>query len=231
MRPVLRGDVPTDEKDDPIVFTDYKQARDPLIDRIGDYCSYCEIAMHTQVDVEHVLPKDPNPALSLEWTNFLVACGNCNSTKGHDEIEFDDHYWADKDNTLRAFVYELDEPPQIADDPDVDVDTAYRTIKLTGLHRRPGVQGYSDRDRRWQKRIDAWAMALDVASFLDIEDTEEMRKMAIFVAKGIGFWSVWFEVFHDDIDMCKRLINEFPGTAPDCFDNNTNILPRPGGQI
>ena len=231
MRPVIRGDVPVDDNGDPVAFTDYKQARDPLIARMGDYCSYCEIKIHTQVDVEHVLPKSPNPALALEWTNFLLACGNCNSIKSDKDIELDEIYWADKDNSLRAFVYELDEPPQIADDPDVNVDIAYDTIKLTGLDRVPGVTGYSDRDRRWLKRIDAWSTALQVASFIEAEDTEEMRQMAIFVAKGIGFWSVWFEVFHDDMEMCQRLIDEFPGSAMDCFDNDTNILPRPGGQI
>ncbi len=231
MRPVVRGDVPVDDNGDPETFSDYKQARDPLIERMGDYCSYCEIKIHTQVDVEHVLPKSPNPALALEWTNFLLACGNCNSIKGHKDIELDDIYWSDKDNTLRAFVYELDEPPQIADDPDVDVDIAYDTIKLTGLDRVPGVAGYSDRDRRWLKRIDAWSTALQVAEFIDTEDTDEMRQMAVFVAKGIGFWSVWFEVFHDDMDMCQRLIGAFPGSALDCFDADTNILPRAGGQI
>ena len=183
------------------------------------------------MDVEHVLPKSPNPALALEWTNFLLACGNCNSIKGDKDFELNEIYWADKDNSLRAFVYEQDQPPQIADDPDVDVDIAYDTIKLTGLDRVPGVAGYSDRDRRWLKRIDAWSMAMQVADFIEVEDTEEMRQMAIFVAKGIGFWSVWFEVFHDDKEMCQRLINEFPGSAVDCFDVDTNILPRPGGQI
>jgi uncharacterized protein (TIGR02646 family) len=231
MRPVVRGDVPVDDNGDPETFTDYKQARDPLIKRMGDYCSYCEIKIHTQVDVEHVLPKSPNPALALEWTNFLLACGNCNSIKSDKDIELDEIYWADKDNSLRAFVYEQDQPPQIADDPDVDVDIAYDTIKLTGLDRVPGVTGYSDRDRRWLKRIDAWSTAMQVADFIEVEDTDEMRQMAIFVAKGIGFWSVWFEVFHDDEEMCQRLIDEFPGSAVDCFDIDTNILPRPGGQI
>lgn len=103
MRPVLRGDTPTDEEGRAIEYGDYKDARDDLIDRMGDYCSYCEVALHSQVDVEHVQPKSLNPELELEWKNFLLACGNCNSIKGNKEVELSDYYWPDQDNTLRAF--------------------------------------------------------------------------------------------------------------------------------
>ena len=34
MRPVVRGDVPVDDNGNPETFTDYKQARDPLIERM-----------------------------------------------------------------------------------------------------------------------------------------------------------------------------------------------------
>ena len=103
MRPVTIGDHPEDEDGDPLVFTDYKQARDPLIERIGDYCSYCEIALPSQIDVEHVLAKTLHPALELEWTNFLLACKNCNTIKSNKDIELEDLYWPHRDNTLRAF--------------------------------------------------------------------------------------------------------------------------------
>lgn len=234
MRPILRGDIPNDENGDPIVFTDHKQARDHLIERLGDYCSYCEIKINTQVDVEHVVPKTPVPALRLEWSNFLLACGNCNSIKGDKTFaEMTEVYWPDRDNTLRAFVYEQDEPPQVADDPAVDADIAFETLELTGLDRVPGHPNFSDRDRRWSKRMNAWGNALLAANLISSADTDEMRQLAIVVAKETGFWSVWYEVFFDDEDMCQRLIdiNTFSGTAQDCFDNDSNVVPRPGGQI
>jgi uncharacterized protein (TIGR02646 family) len=114
LRPVVRGDAPVVAAGNPIVYTDYKQARDALIARMGDYCSYCEVALHSDIDVEHVLPKSLNPDLELEWSNFLLACGNCNSIKGGQTITLADYYWPDLDNTLRAFLYEQDEPPQVS---------------------------------------------------------------------------------------------------------------------
>jgi hypothetical protein len=231
MRPVLVGDRPVDDAGDEVTFTDYKQARDPLIDRIGDYCSYCGISLPSQIDVEHILPKNPNPALELEWTNFLLACTNCNSIKGHKDVVLADFYWPHLDNTFRAFVYEQDLPPQVVDSPEIDSDVAEATIRLTGLDRLPGHANYSDRDRRWLKRVDVWSVALQTADFLAVDDSDAMRTLAVEVARARGFWSVWMTVFFDDVDMCRRLINAFPGTAIDCFDDDTNPLPRLGGAV
>ena len=231
MRPVVRGDIPVDDDGDPVTFADYKDARDDLISRMGDYCSYCEVALHSTIDVEHVLPKDPNPDLKLNWANFLLACTNCNSTKGHEDIQLDDYYWPDKDNLLRALLYEQDKPPQVIDDPAVDTERAERTIELTGLDRAPGHPRLSGRDRRWSKRFEAWSHALLARRFLDNADSDEMRQAIVMMAEGFGFWSVWFAAFHDDHDMRRRLILGFPGTASECFDDATNLSPRPNGSI
>ena len=107
MRPVERGPAPR-------AFTDYQDARDPLIQRIGDYCSYCENALHSGVHVEHVQPKSLSPEAELDWANFLLACEYCNSTKGHTAIQIDQYFWPDCDNTFRAFDYELDRPPSVS---------------------------------------------------------------------------------------------------------------------
>ena len=135
MRPVHRGNVPTDDNGIDIEFNDYKKARDPLIHRIGDYCSYCEVALHDQVDVEHVLPKSIN------------------------------------------------------------------------------------------------GIALMVAGMLEDRDDVEMRTLAVEVAAARGFWSVWMTVFSDNAVMLSLLIERFPGTAKDCFDNQFAFVPRPGGTV
>jgi uncharacterized protein (TIGR02646 family) len=229
MRPVVRGVPPVDDAGNPVLYKDYKDARDELIRRMGDYCSYCEIALHSQIDVEHVLPKTLHPESKLKWSNFLLACGNCNSTKLNKPVVLQDFYWPDQDNTARVFVYEQDKPPQIADDPAVDAEKAQRTLELTGIDRVPGHPRLSNRDRRWLKRFEAWSIALQVANLIQQHDTNEMRSLAVQVALGRGFWSVWFAVFRDDRDMRRRLIESFPGTAADCFDDSTNLQPRPGG--
>lgn len=228
MRPVVRGATPTNEDGEPVQYRDYKDARDDLIGRIGDYCSYCEVALHSQVDVEHVLPKNPNPSLEKLWDNFLLACGNCNSIKGDKEFGPDELYWPDRDNTSRAFTYRRDEPPEVSTDASVDQDRAERTIQLSGLDRLPGHPRYSDRDRRWLKRFNAWSLATEVADLIAANDTSEARELAIKVAIGHGFWSVWMAAFIGDQDMRSRLIQAFPGTSRESFNQDTTLSPRPG---
>lgn len=232
MRPVVRGDVPKDENDDPVEYDDYKDARDDLIDRMGDFCSYCEVALHSQVDVEHVVPKSLDADLELKWTNFLLACTNCNSIKSNKAVVLNQFYWPEQDNTLRAFFYEQDQPPQIVeDDDDVDTDQAQRTLDLTGINRDPTHPRFSDRDRRWLKRMNAWSLAEQARTWIGENDSGQIRSMAVELAKGIGFWSVWFTVFKDDTDMRRRLIDGFPGTETLCFADDMTLEPRPGGSI
>ena len=114
MQPVQRGDVPTIDHGNAIAFGDYKEARDLLIGRIGDFCSYCEVALHSTVHVEHVQPKSRHKDLKLKWGNFLLACDSCNSTKGSKDVVLDQYFWPDKDNTTRPFVYEVDASPKVA---------------------------------------------------------------------------------------------------------------------
>jgi hypothetical protein len=232
MRPVERGNRPKAAAGNDMYFADYKEARDPLISRIGDSCSYCEVCLHNLIDVEHVRPKNPQPALRLEWTNFLLACGNCNPIKSDQDVDVADYFWPDRDNTARIFDYDLDQPPHVANGLDPALrPIAERTIALTGLDRVPGHPKYSDRDRRWLKRREAWGVALDARRGLANNDTPQLRDSILHTALSRGFWSVWLQVFYDDVDMRSRLINWFPGTATDCFDANTQPVPRPGGRV
>ncbi len=61
----------------------YGKARGPLINNLGQYCSYCEIPLATSLAVEHMLPKSDFPLLALVWENFLLACPLCNSYKNN----------------------------------------------------------------------------------------------------------------------------------------------------
>jgi uncharacterized protein (TIGR02646 family) len=98
MRPVERGMSPQ-------AFSNYRDAYPYLVERMGDYCSYCERQIETHLAVEHVQPKDPVPALVNSWTNFLLGCVHCNSCKGATQVSVMDYLWPDTDNTLRAFEY------------------------------------------------------------------------------------------------------------------------------
>lgn len=44
-----------------------------LIERMGEYCSFCERNVSAGLAVEHIRSKDTNEPLRNEWTNFLLA--------------------------------------------------------------------------------------------------------------------------------------------------------------
>lgn len=232
MRPVERGDVPRDSSGAEILFNEYGDARDPLIGRIGDYCSYCEVALHSSVHVEHVQPKSKRGHLEKTWSNFLLACDYCNPTKGAADVVQGDYFWPDRDNTARAFDYVSDRAPQVAGGlSDPQKTMAQATLELTGIDREPGHAQLTERDRRWLKRRQAWGIALLERRKISESDTPQQRDSAVHVAISRGFWSVWMQVFHDDLDMRRRLIAAFPGTAQNCFDGHTAYIQRPGGNI
>lgn len=231
MRPVVRGNVPQDEHGNDTVFTHYRDARDPLVQRIGDYCSYCEVCLHAGIHVEHVRPKDPNPDLEKDWKNFLLACENCNSIKSDTDVDLEDYLWPDRDNTARAFIYEVDQAPRVAGDLNqTQRDCANKLVELCGLDRTPVHPKYSDRDRRWRKRREAWGAALQLLQCLRKNDSQEVRSSIAHAAIARGFWSVWMEVFSSDVEMRKLLILFFSGTATDCYDAETRPVHRPGGK-
>ena len=65
-------------------------------------CAYCESkVLHvTYGDVEHIVPKKYDKALTFEWSNLTLACDICNTKKGARTDIFDpyqtdpvDHFW------------------------------------------------------------------------------------------------------------------------------------------
>jgi uncharacterized protein (TIGR02646 family) len=233
VRPTTRGDTPT-ENGKPKVYAHYSAARDDLISRIGDYCSYCEMPLPTPA-VEHIQPKNKQPEQENNWSNLLLACPSCNSIKKDKTLNaqnLNDYFWPDLDNTFRVFVYLKDSAPQT--DPGLsptDQQIAQNTLDLTGLDREPLHPRFSSKDRRWQKRIEAWTKAERAKTNLSAQVTQAMREQIIDTATSTGFWSVWMTVFAEDIDMRSRIIKAFPGSCINCFDEDTQPIPRPNGQI
>ncbi len=231
MRPIARGATPRDEEGEPKQFSHYSHARKDLIDRLGKYCSYCGTRLAAHLGVEHVRPKDPNPDLELQWDNFLLACTNCNSTKGHRDVVLDEYFWPHRDNTFRAFVYTEGGLIRVDSNlPDAERNRAKQTIDLMGLDRTP-INDPAKKDQRWENRREVWTMAVDARLDLVAKDTASLRKWIVNTATGRGFWSVWMTVFADDQDMLRRLMDAFPGTSKDCFDDECHPIHRPGGAL
>lgn len=206
-------------------------ARGELIARLGEYCSFCESRLQSSLAVEHILPQLHNPGSALDWTNFLLACVNCNSTKGHQPINPGSYYWPDRDNTARALAYAADgvvrpAPGLTASQKQV----AERTLALTGLDKLP-TKNPKASDRRWMHRSEAWGRAERARDCLQAHDSEVMRESIVAQATAYGFWSIWMTVFAADMDMRRRFIAAFNGCSTTCFDAGTQPVQRPGGAL
>lgn len=218
MRPIERGNVPIDSATGtPFIFDPYTLSRPFLIERLGQYCSFCEARIPSNLHVEHILPKELNPNQKKEWGNFLLACVNCNSTKSDKPVVVVDYYWPDIDNSFWVLVYTDD--GKIAYNPiypGILADKVERTVKLTGLDKYK-INATSS-DRRWINRQEVWIRAKTSKLALQSNNNDLVRELIVTAALGYGFWSVWMTVFQDDADMLRRLIEAFPGTALSCFD-------------
>lgn len=228
MRPVDKGAAPV------MPFAAFAEAAPELVARLGRYCSYCERYIETHLAVEHVQPKSLAPAQILAWSNFLLACVNCNSIKGDTAVTVADYYWPDVDNTLRAFSYSfggLVDASAALSAPQQDI--ARHTISLVGLNRYPGSAAGepTTADLRWLRRQEVWTLAHDCVARLANNNTIEVRELIVEVAVARGMFSIWWTAFVGDRDMRLRLRQAFHGTCGNSFDVNEAPQARAGGQL
>lgn len=230
MRPVNRGPWPQRGGAN-VTFAPYGEARPYLIARLGDYCSYCGLPLENP-QVEHMSPKSLAPALKEDWDNFLLGCVWCNTTKG-DKPMTATLLWPDTDNTLRAFDVLVGGRLKVNHRFNPTIRARIEeTASLTGLLRYPGgPEEPTASDRRYEKRAVVWRLAVGWRERLVMFDSPALRDAVIDIARGFGFFAVWYHTFKRDPDMCRRLIDAFPGTAMDAFDVSFKLTPRPGGAM
>ncbi len=239
MRPVCRGSVPLLQDGTAKSYKRYQDACPDLVERLGEYCSYCErpILQGAGLAVEHIYAKNHFPQLECDWENFLLACITCNSVKREQDASWNhrDYLWPHEDNTARAFRY-LSEGRVEVDSSQLSPDVATladQTLELTGLARYQGPASKNKPtpgDYRWHHRREAWGTAQRALENLGLNNSPEMREQIVATAIAKGFWSVWMTVFAQDEDMRCRLLHAFVGTAVDCFALNTQPVPRQSGR-
>lgn len=235
MRPVLRG--PSPQATD---YDDYRDAFGELVSRLGMFCSYCERRIATQLAIEHIQPKSlaAYRHLAGRWDNFLLACVNCNSTKGAKDVVLADVLLPDRDNTAAAYEYVMDGRiiPAAALPPSQRI-LALNTLRLVGLDKRSSQvvdsNGQLVAIDRVAQRMEVWLIAEDSKDDLRSNPTDSFRRQIARTAVGHGFFSIWMKVFEGDAKVRTLLIQEFMGTAQDCFDPTTTaaISPRPANGL
>lgn len=228
MRPINK---PNNSK----VYTRYQNARNDLAEKIGWYCSYCEMPVKNMVEVEHVIPRK-NGGDELDWDNFLLSCKYCNTVKSNKNDNRNHYIWPDEDHTFKAFQYSsthsIIASASITDSRQHSL--IINTILLTGLNRGPLIneEEPTPNDTRWISRQDSWTLAKDsLDNYIESEYHKVMIKQIANSAFGSGHFSIWMEVFKDYPEIRNALIEKFPGTDTTCFDLNGNVTTMPKGKI
>lgn len=225
MRPVTRGAAPPGAKT-------YEEMRPTLVEeRLGYYCSYCELKLDHSPHAEHIVPKGAFPAWRDRWDNLLVSCNHCNSHKSDERpkpADLDDYLWPTRDNTARAFTY-TNVVPEVAHE--LTSELQCKAAKLRGL-----VKLSFPHDKRAKKRAEVFIQAQYFFSHMcsapDHALLGLLRESIVKLAVSTGFFSIWMEVFASDPEMRRRFIDGFMGTAQDCFDPvTTTPVARPGGRL
>jgi uncharacterized protein (TIGR02646 family) len=237
MRPIRRGSAPR-----PNDYTDYKDAKPDLVARLGSYCSFCERPVVTQLAVEHIQPKGLPVYTHLigRWSNFLLACVNCNSTKKDKDVDPVNVLLPDRDNTYAVFQYLPDgtvKPSANATGNGLN-EMANRTLRLMGLDKAamntPDENGKQVALDRMSQRMEVWLEAEEAKR--DLQDNPANPMLCDYIIKlaaKTGFFSVWMTVFAGNPAILSRFINAFSGTSGSgCFDPNGTVIspaPNPDG--
>jgi len=212
------------------IYKPYQAAKYPLGANIGEFCSYCECPItDAALAVEHIQAKSLTKYAHLEfsWINFLLACARCNGkdNKSNKDVVLTDIHLPHLNNTMLSIHYGQGGLVQVH--PNLVVGSAeYKKAKalidLVGLDKCPAKLG----DNRWRRRDIVWQLAM---RFEDkYRQTKTTVEDIIELAKSRGFFSIWFTVFKNYPKVRQALIQNFAGTALECFDpqNNYNPIPR-----
>ena len=212
-------------------YNPYGKARPVLLANLGHYCSYCEDHFHsgTNLQTEHIQPKGleicgikPYHELSTKWDNFLLGCATCNGkgNKGNKDVTLSEIHLPHRNNTYLSLIYK--EAGVVIPNPALtgkSLSNAKALIELVGLDKED-----SDTDGRCGMRREIWDKAVN---YLDDYNNGEIKlKHLIDYIKAVGGWSIWFTVFKEHREVREALVNEFPGTSHECFNEDFNPIPR-----
>lgn len=201
----------------------YGNAKELLLHNLGDYCSYCGKYDPQDLQIEHIRPKSLYPKLATKWDNFLLACATCNGAgnKGDKDVVIGECHLPHLNNTFMSFVYKsggvIVVNPRLAEISKRNAEALYN---LVGLGKLPSQD---KKDKRAQVRFEIWNRAEIYREKFDKGGLNLDDLMT--VVKWSGRWSIWFTVFKGVDEVRKRLIDEFPGTAKNCFDANNHYEP------
>lgn len=217
MRPVNKGEAPTQK------FVKYQEAEPYLEERLGTYCSFCELPIKHVPEVEHIEAKAEGGSLT-DWDNLLLSCKYCNTRKSTKikKGEKGQCLWPDEDDTFHPYTYS-NGIPQINLEFLAGKDTVYSKSaeNLFALVNLGNIPSPREKDRRFMERNEAYNNALiskdGWVRMKECDEKEIYLDLMICLAKNTGFFSTWMEVFKDDETVKYALIKGFRGTRESIF--------------
>ncbi len=217
-------------------YPDYSDAKIPLIFNLGSICSYCEKSFNDERElaVEHLQAKKykdvngdyPYATLATKWNNFLLSCATCNGpdNKGNKNVVYGECHLPHLNNTFLSFQYKAGGVVEVNSAlRGKSLDNAKALHLLVGLNKGP--KDARPKDKRWLIRTQKWDLAMRYLGKL--EDGSADVETIIDLVKGHGCWSIWFTIFKEHPEVRKELIEQFSGTAKECFDSANNYEPVP----
>jgi hypothetical protein len=212
-------------------FANYREAMPYLADRLGWFCSYCEMEISNEPDVEHVQPKSMGGSVNL-LENLLLSCKKCNKIKSNNNPNRNYHLWPDEDNTFAAYEYynEIYVRPSAAIVGSPMEQFAKNTLELTGINRLPQmVQNPSKdirKDPRWQKRKIAWNIAERALANWNNNPSNELCLTIAELAYATGFYSIWLQKFIGNTEILSAIKTQFHGTYEPIISPDGGFLLR-----
>ncbi|MDJ1470256.1 HNH endonuclease [Xanthocytophaga flava] len=222
MRSIIRGNVPNS-------YTHYKDARNDLAERIGWFCSYCEMPVRNMIEVEHIHPV-ANGGNELDWDNFLLSCRYCNSVKKNNNMNRVGFFWPDVDNTPLAFEYSESNiiEPATGLQPN-ERSSALSSINLMGLNRTPHSGNEpTDADSRWIARINAIGIINESYNDWLTCPTQQFARQIARTATGHGFYSFWIMKFNNVQIVINEINRAFLGTYEPQYNNGIKVIRQNG---
>ena len=205
----------------------YQEALHPLINRIGNYCCYCERKCISHLAIEHKCPKDvkDNWNLILDWHNFLLSCPACNSKKGNSHIVRSNIFtilFPDKDNTYHIFSYKEEKNYSASLNTDFITNPLYyarakQTLKMLKLNESEDI---NDTATRCYERL---KKAKDAKTWLKVITENGIKQTFLnLIQSGVqeGCWSIWMQHFEHIPEIKEVILFALPNTAVEYFIDN-----------
>ncbi len=211
----------------PVEHNPWGDAKPHLIAEIGDYCSYCgKHLTRSALAIEHIVDKNTHPQFKYHWNNFLLACVNCNSTKSTKDTTALNPFMPHTDNLLCYIEILQGGTIQIKNGVNgINLQRSQTFINLVGLDRHPGHPDLTDKDDRWEYRLEAYDLAeRQLQKYTSNPATTDIENIVTLASK-TGFFTVWFTIFDAYNNVKDALIDAYTGTNRARFNAQNNFQP------